>query len=64
MILPVKINDWPSEWRELWQERAAIMEIEGHQRRTEAERDAERDIRKIARQETERNLRLREKAAK
>jgi hypothetical protein len=43
---PVKVNwqeqlaGWPQEWRDLWGERAAIMEVEGGLSRDEAERHA------------------------
>jgi hypothetical protein len=47
MTLPVKISDWPAEWLELWNERAGIMEAEGKMLRWRAEREAERDIRKL-----------------
>ena len=50
MILPPKIADWPAEWRELWNERAGIMEHEGHLSRFTAEVRAEQDIRKLARE--------------
>lgn len=48
MSLPEKISDWPAEWRELWIERAGIMEFEGGMRRWQAEKRAEEDIRKLA----------------
>lgn len=51
MTLPPKIQDWPTEWRELWVERAGIMEFEGKWSRETAEWMAERDIRKIAAKE-------------
>jgi hypothetical protein len=43
---PVKVNwqgvlgGWPQEWRDLWDERASIMEVEGGLSRDEAERHA------------------------
>jgi hypothetical protein len=43
---PVRLNwrhqldGWPQEWRDLWDERAAIMEYEGDLARGEAERHA------------------------
>lgn len=51
MNLPAKIADWPAFYRELWAERAAIMETEGKMWRSRAEREAEADIRKLAAQE-------------
>ena len=48
MSLPNKISDWPAEWRELWEERAAIMNHEGLMPKFMAEREAEKDIRKLA----------------
>ena len=45
--LPVRISDWPQEWRELWAERAGVMEFEAGMSRKEAEREAENDIRRI-----------------
>jgi hypothetical protein len=44
--LPATLNwqeqlaGWPQEWRDLWDERAAIMEVEGGLSRDEAERHA------------------------
>jgi hypothetical protein len=49
MNLPQKVSDWPAEWRELWAERAAIMEYEGRLSRFTAEIRAEQDVRKLAR---------------
>ena len=46
--LPRSIQDWPLIWKELWQERSAIMEVEGKMARNLAERQAEADIRKLA----------------
>lgn len=34
------IKQWPAEWREEWEERAAIMEVDGHRSRADAERAA------------------------
>jgi hypothetical protein len=48
MILPLLIHEWPAEWRELWAERAGIMEYEGNLTRSAAEREAAADIRKLA----------------
>ncbi len=47
MILPPTIDRWPAEWRELYQERAGIMEFEGHMSRERAEKLAELDVRKL-----------------
>ena len=41
-------RQWPPEWYELYQERAAIMAVEGHMPIWKAEKEAEADIRKIA----------------
>ncbi len=46
-VLPQKISDWPPIWRELWAERAGIMEFEGGLRRFTAEYRAEQDVRKL-----------------
>jgi hypothetical protein len=46
-MIPTKIQKWPQEWRELWVERAAIMEVEGHMPREKAEREAAADIMKL-----------------
>ena len=43
-------GDWEgggAEWRELYQERAGIMEFEGHMSRERAEKLAELDVRKL-----------------
>ena len=48
MKLPDKISDWPQEWKELLNERAAIMEFEGNMSRYAAERLAEQDTRRHA----------------
>ena len=40
--LPVNISEWPEEWRETYEERAAIMEFDGELSRPTAEKEAER----------------------
>ena len=52
MTLPRSISDWPDTWKELWTERAAIMEFQGNLPRLNAEREAEYDIRKLAEKES------------
>lgn len=47
MILPLGIETWPAEWRELWEERSGIMEFDGGMTRKRAEREAENDIRRM-----------------
>ena len=39
--LPADLGDWPKEWREAYEERAAIMEYDGGLSRSEAERLSE-----------------------
>ena len=39
--------DLPPDWRELYEERAAIREFDGHQDRPSAERDALREIHQL-----------------
>jgi len=46
--------DLPPLWRELWEERAAIMEYDGNMTREDAERAALEDIRAVARREQDR----------
>jgi hypothetical protein len=46
--LPLSRDRWPAEWRELFEERAAIMEFQGNLGRFAAETRAEQDIRKLA----------------
>ena len=46
MTLPRELFRWPAYWQELFLERAAIMEYEGNLSRPEAEREAEKDIRR------------------
>ncbi len=48
VTLPKYVHTWPDLWRELWQERAGIMEFDGKISRPEAEKAAEKDIRKVA----------------
>lgn len=45
MILPYLISTWPTFWRELYEERAGLMEVLGNLPRKEAEKFAEADIR-------------------
>jgi len=45
MTLPPRIDDWPEQLREEWDERAAIVEYDAHLPRAEAERVAERIVR-------------------
>ena len=51
MNLPPNPAAWPSKFRELYEERAAIMEYEGKLNRATAAWRAEQDIRKLAAQE-------------
>ena len=51
MTLPPKIAFWPKLYRELWEERAALMEFEAGYSRVEAEQSAEKDIREVAARE-------------
>ena len=46
--LPQDVLDWPAEWRELYLERAAIMQFEGNMSKFAAERLAEQDTRRTA----------------
>jgi hypothetical protein len=48
MILPRNVADWPLCWREIFEERAGIMEFQGNLSRAEAERKAELDVRRQA----------------
>ena len=45
-VLPDNIDAWPRKYRELYEERAAIIEFQGNMSRTDAEFRAECDIRK------------------
>jgi hypothetical protein len=47
--LPPSPDEWPSEWRELFEERAGIVEFEGRLTRSEAEQAAEPWIRELFR---------------
>ena len=49
-MLPEKIANWPPRWRELYEERAAIIEYEAMLPRSAAEFWAEQDIRKLAKE--------------
>ena len=51
MTLPPKVAFWPKLYRELWEERAALMEFEAGYPRRDAEAAAEEDIRKLAAKE-------------
>lgn len=53
MNLPTNRAAWPSRYRELWEERAAIIEFMSNLSRFTAEFRAEQDIRKLAAQEHE-----------
>lgn len=44
--LPISIADWPSYWRELYEERAAIIEHDARMPRETAEGLAAEDIRR------------------
>ena len=43
--LPDDVNDWPEDWREEFEERAAIMEYDGNLSRGKAEQWAETIVR-------------------
>ncbi len=43
--LPTNIADWPEDWREVFEERAGIMEYDGYLSRDEAEQWAETIVR-------------------
>jgi len=49
--LPPNRAAWPKKWRELFEERAGIIEFQGRFPREMAERLAEQDIRKLAARE-------------
>ena len=51
MNLPPNRAAWPKKWRELFEERAGIIEFQGRFPREMAERLAEQDIRKLAARE-------------
>jgi hypothetical protein len=48
MNLPSNIAAWPPKWRELYEERAGIIEFQANLKRETAEFRAEQDIRKLA----------------
>ena len=50
-ILPAKVSDWPMPWRELYEERAAMMEYQANMMRALAEHMAEADVRWVFQQE-------------
>jgi len=45
--LPSNVADWPEEYKEIYDERAAIMEFDGEIDRQEAEIQAEAQVRAI-----------------
>lgn len=47
--LPVCVSDWPPEWRDSYEERAAIMQYDGGLSRAEAEHRAEELVREAYR---------------
>lgn len=49
-MLPDKVANWPTEWRELFEERAGIIEFMSNLSRSTAEFRAEQDIRKLAKE--------------
>jgi len=51
MNLPEHIAAWPPAWREVFEERAGIIEYLGNISRFAAEVRAEQDVRKIAMQQ-------------
>ena len=46
-MLPKSIDEWPEYWRELYKERAGIMEYDGGIDRVTAEREAETLVREL-----------------
>jgi hypothetical protein len=50
MNLPLNIAAWPANWRELYEERAGIIEFQANLSRPTAEFRAEQDVRKLAAQ--------------
>ena len=46
--LPLNLKDWPLIWKEMYEERAGIIEMQARLPREQAERLAEIDIRKQA----------------
>jgi hypothetical protein len=53
MNLPLQISAWPPRWRELYEERAGIIEFQAKVSRMTAEFRAADDIRKLAKEERE-----------
>jgi hypothetical protein len=51
MNLPPKIENWPERWRELFAERAGLIEFMANLSRPTAEFRAEQDIRAVAARE-------------
>lgn len=51
MNLPANIAAWPKKWRELYEERAALIEFQANLSRSTAEFRAQLDIRKLAARE-------------
>ena len=51
MKLPAQIDRWPNRWRELYEERAGIIEFQANVTRGTAEIRAEQDVRKLAAEE-------------
>lgn len=51
MNLPLTRDRWPARWRELFEERAGMMEFQANLSREVAEMMAERDIRRVAAEE-------------
>ena len=49
--LPSDLSDWPEEWHESYEERAAIMEYDGELDRLEAEERAEEIVREAYRRQ-------------
>jgi len=54
VTLPPNRAAWPARWRELFEERAGLMEFEAKLSRPVAEIRAEQDVRKQAAQEVKR----------
>jgi hypothetical protein len=50
LTLP-RLAYWPIRWRDDYMERAAIMEYDGRMSRRDAEREAEKDVRRVAERE-------------
>ena len=57
MNLPPNKAAWPAKWRELYEERAGIMEADAKLSRQVAEIRAEQDIRRQAAMDTQRQER-------